>query len=81
LPSLGCHSVLIRDLLAAFFSCVLTVNVIDPSFLATVFHSASISFNGDLSLWDVANVTTMSSSKSICIVENDFDVTSTHAIV
>jgi surface protein len=41
-----------------------------PSFLATVFKSAS-AFNGDLSRWDVAKVTTMSDSKSIWIVEND----------
>jgi surface protein len=41
-----------------------------PSFLATVFKSAS-TFNGDLSRWDVAKVTNMSDSKSIWIVEND----------
>jgi surface protein len=41
-----------------------------PSFLATVFGSAS-AFNGDLSRWDVAEVTNMMSSKPICIVEND----------
>ena len=41
-----------------------------PSFLATVFSYAS-SFNGDLNQWDVAEVTTMESSKSIRIVEND----------
>jgi hypothetical protein len=29
------------------------------------------SFNGDISLWDVAKVTTMRSSKSIRILEND----------
>ena len=41
-----------------------------PSFLATVFLSAS-AFNGDLSQWDVAKVTDMSNSKSIRIFEND----------
>ena len=41
-----------------------------PSFLATVFGYAS-AFNGDLSKWDVAKVSTMSSSKSIRIVAND----------
>ena len=41
-----------------------------PSFLATVFRSAS-AFNGDLNKWDVATVSTMSSSKSIRIVAND----------
>jgi surface protein len=40
-----------------------------PSFLATVFQNSA--FNGDLSRWDVAKVTTFSRSKSICIVEND----------
>jgi hypothetical protein len=40
-----------------------------PSFFATVFNSA-FAFNGDLSLWDVAKVTTMDLSKSMCIVEN-----------
>jgi hypothetical protein len=29
LPSLGCHSILIKALPSAFFSCALTVNVID----------------------------------------------------
>jgi surface protein len=41
-----------------------------PSFLATVFSSAYV-FNGDLSQWDVATVTDMSESKSICTEEND----------
>ena len=41
-----------------------------PSLLATVFHSAS-AFNGNVNQWDVAKVTTMSYSKSICIVAND----------
>jgi surface protein len=54
-------------------SCLLFLRVdcecIRPSFLATVFYNAS-AFNGDLSLWDVAKVTTMYYSKSICIVEN-----------
>jgi surface protein len=36
----------------------------------TVFYHAK-AFNGDLSLWDVAKVTTMWDGKSICIVEND----------
>jgi surface protein len=40
-----------------------------PFFLVTAFNSAS-AFNGELSRWDVAKVTTMSSSKSICISEN-----------
>ena len=40
-----------------------------PSFLAIVFESTA--FNGDLSLWDVAKVTNVQYSKSICIVEND----------
>ena len=41
-----------------------------PSFLGTVFAD-SYDFNGDLSQWDVAKVTSMSESKSIRIVEND----------
>ena len=41
-----------------------------PSFFATVFYQAS-AFNGDLSQWDVAKVTSMSSSKSISILEKD----------
>ena len=41
-----------------------------PSFLATVFSSAS-AFNGDLNKWDVATVSDMSGSKSIRIVAND----------
>jgi surface protein len=41
-----------------------------PSFLGTVFWGAS-AFNGDLSQWDVAKVTSMSESKSIRVVEND----------
>ena len=40
-----------------------------PSFLATVFYQASV-FNGDLSQWDVAKVTTMRTSKLIRILEN-----------
>ena len=40
-----------------------------PSFLATVFESAS-AFNGDLSQWDVTKVTTMYASKLIRILEN-----------
>ncbi len=32
-PSLGCHSILIRVLPSAFFSCALTVNVIDLLYL------------------------------------------------
>ncbi len=41
-----------------------------PSFLATVFFKVS-AFNGDLSQWDVAKVTTLTASKSTRIVEND----------
>ncbi len=41
-----------------------------PSFLVTVFSSASV-FNRDLNVWDVATVTTMYSSKSIRILGND----------
>ena len=41
-----------------------------PSFLGTVFLKAS-AFNGDLSQWDVAKVTSMYESKSIRIVKND----------
>jgi hypothetical protein len=41
-----------------------------PSFFATVFVLAD-AFNGDLNQWDVAKVTTMQSSKSIRILEND----------
>ena len=41
-----------------------------PSFFATVFNGASV-FNGDLSQWDVAKVTTMYASKSISILEKD----------
>ncbi len=54
--SLGYHSILIR--------------VLPPSFLATAFYGSG-AFNGDLSQWDVSKVTTMESSKSIRIVEND----------
>ena len=39
-----------------------------PSFLATVFVWTS-AFNGDLSKWDVAKVTSMSESKFISILE------------
>jgi hypothetical protein len=42
-----------------------------PSFLAPVFTLASAFNGGDLNQWDVAKQTTMSGSKSICIVEND----------
>ncbi len=41
-----------------------------PSFLVTVFNSASV-FNRDLNVWDVATVTTMYSSKSIRIFRSD----------
>ena len=41
-----------------------------PSIFATVFGGASV-FNRDLSQWDVAKVTSMSSSKSISILEKD----------
>jgi surface protein len=75
LPSLGCRSILIRILISTFFSCALTVNVIDLLFLlATVFSDAS-AFNGDLSKWNVAKVTTMQNSKSISILVNDLNVT------
>jgi hypothetical protein len=57
LPSLGCHSMLIRALPSAFFS---------P---ATVFVGASV-FNGDLNQWDVAEVTNMQGSKLIRILTN-----------
>jgi surface protein len=40
------------------------------SFCTTVFLEAR-AFEGDLSLWNVANVTNMEQSKSISIVEND----------
>ncbi len=69
LPSLGCHSILIRVLPFAFFSCALTVNIIGLSFLATVFFQASV-FNGDLNQWDVAKVTNMRGSKLIRIRTN-----------
>jgi hypothetical protein len=54
---------------AAFFSCPLT-ECNRPSFLAIVFFHAYV-FNGDLNQWDVAEVTTMEISKSICRVEID----------
>ncbi len=41
-----------------------------PSFFGTVIDGAS-AFNGDLSQWNVAKVTSMYASKSILIVEND----------
>jgi hypothetical protein len=41
-----------------------------PSFLATVFRTAS-KFNGNLNQWNVATVTNMQGSKLIRIVEND----------
>ena len=46
------------------------MNVICLLFLATVFSDAA-AFNGDMSKWDVAQVTDMSASKSICILEDD----------
>ncbi len=46
------------------------MNVIVLLFLATVFNYAS-AFNGDLNQWDVSNVTDMSASKSISILEDD----------
>ncbi len=52
---------------SAFFACLLTGNRL--SFLATVFNGA-FAFNGDLSDWNVAKVTTMRISKSIRIWEN-----------
>ncbi len=51
----GCYSILIR--------------VLPPSFLVTVFDRAVV-FNGDLTQWDVASVTTVRTSKSIRVVEN-----------
>ena len=59
----GCSS-------APFLSVRVDCECNRPSFLATVFFDAS-AFNGDLNQWDVAKVTTMSSSKSTRIVEND----------
>ncbi len=44
------------------------MNVIGLPFLATVFSDST--FNRDLSQWDVAKVTTMDMSKSMCIFEN-----------
>ncbi len=41
-----------------------------PSYLATVFFRV-YAFNGDLSRWNVAKVTSMSQSKSKRIMEND----------
>jgi hypothetical protein len=38
------------------------------AFLDTVFNKASV-FDGDLNQWDIANVTTMSNSKSKHMVE------------
>ncbi len=69
LPSLGCHSIFDQRS-SAYFSCASTVNVIGLLFLATVFVYG-FAFNGDLNSWDVAKVTTMDSSTSIRIVEND----------
>ncbi len=42
-----------------------------PSIFATAFYRA-YAFNGNLNQWDVAKVTCMIESKSICIVENDW---------
>ena len=57
-----------------FFRLILFVRVDcecnRPSFFATVFYGAS-AFNGDLSQWNVASVTTMDRSKSISILEKD----------
>ena len=71
-PSLGCDGIVIGVgcSSAPFFPYALTVNVIGLLFLATVFGYAS-AFNGDLNQWDVAKVSTMNSSKSIRILEND----------
>jgi surface protein len=68
---LGCDGIVIGvgcSSAQPFFSYALTVNVIGLLFLATAFWQAS-AFNGDLSQWDVAKVTSMSYSKSISILE------------
>ena len=69
-PSLGCDGIVIGVgcSSAPFFPYALTVNVIGLLFFATVFEYAS-AFNGDLSQWNVASVTSMSYSKSIIILE------------
>ncbi len=53
--------------------------VLPPSFLATVFLSAS-AFNGDLNKWDVSKVTTIYSSKSIRVCKNGL-TRSEHAVM
>ncbi len=53
-----------------FFSCALSCECNRPFFLATAFNNA-MTFNGDLNQWDVSNVTDMSASKSVCILEDD----------
>ena len=70
LPSVGCWSILIRVLPSAFVFLRVDCECNRPSFLATVFDAAS-AFNGDLSQWNVAKVTTMLQSKSIQIEEKD----------
>ena len=73
-PSLGCDGIVIEVgwgvLPPLFFPYALTVNVIGLFFFATVFRAAS-AFNRDLSQWNVASVTSMSSSKSRSILEKD----------
>ena len=71
-PSLGCDGIVIGVgcSSAPFFPYALTVNVIGLLFFATVFYYAS-AFNGDLSQWNVASVTSMSNSKSRSILEKD----------
>jgi surface protein len=77
-PSLGCLSILTRCFPPFLFLCV-DFECNRDSLLATVF-SGCYEFNGDLNQWDVAEVTTMERSKSIRILEKDFDVTCAHAI-
>ncbi len=69
LPSWGCHRTLWSE--GSSFrlssSCALDVHVIGLLVFPPVFHSA-FAFNGDLTQWDVASVTTMYASKSIRLV-------------
>jgi hypothetical protein len=43
----------------------------DAAYCGSIYYEAMWSFNGDISMWDVAKVTTMSASKSIRTLEND----------
>jgi hypothetical protein len=69
LSTLGCHGIFIWAVSPCFFARFCEYN--RSSFLTLAFKDTRLAFNGNLNQWDVAKVTTMRGSKSICIVEND----------